>query len=164
MNEKAGFLHTFFGRYIMSKQADGFTLVEVMVVLALIAVMGAIAVPRLAGRMSQNRLNGATRQVVNDMMWARMQAVTQRNEFRIFFIDEHVYKILDDDDNDGKEDDKEWTRTKDIRDPYYDIRIDSNINPIFFPRGSASMGTVTLTNPGGTKRIRVHITGRVKIT
>ena len=97
-------------------------------------------------------------------MWARMQAISQNNEFKIFFLaDNHRYTILDDDDNDGNIDGSELTVTKDIHDEYYDVTLTSTANPIFHPRGNASpAATVTLTNSFGTKTVTIAITGRVK--
>jgi type IV fimbrial biogenesis protein FimT len=100
---------------------------------------------------------------MGDLMWARMEAVSQKNEFRVFFISDHEYKILDDDNNDGNADMGEWSQTKDLQDGYHDVSVGFTANPIFFPRGSASGGTVTLTNSSGSKKVKVHLTGRVKM-
>ena len=148
----------------MTEKANGFTILELLVALAIIGVSAAIAVPSMFEYMSRNRLKGAARQIMSDLMWARMQAVTQKNEFRVFFVNDHQYEILDDDDNDGKVDKTERVRKKDIRSPYFDVRIGSTGNPTFFPRGNASIGTVTLSNGSGAKKVKVHLTGRIKIT
>lgn len=145
------------------KQAKGFTTIEIVVVAAVVGVVAAIAIPNMIGQMARYRLKGAARQVMGDLMWARMQAVSQKNEFKVFFINDHEYKILDDDDNDGKADGGEWAEIKDIRREYHDVSISFTTNPIFFPRGSASIGTITLTNGSGSKKVKIHLTGRVKI-
>jgi type IV fimbrial biogenesis protein FimT len=142
---------------------SGFTTTELMTVVAIIGVMAALAVPNLVGQMPRYRLNGATRQVMGDLMWARMEAVSQKNKFVVSLLDDHEYRILDDDDNDGTDDHGEWTLTKDIHTRYPDVTLSVTANPIFFPRGSASPCTVMLQNDSGLKKIKVHITGRVKI-
>lgn len=142
--------------------SGGFSIAEVMVVLAIVGGVALIAVPDLISQLPRYRLAGAARQVMGDLMWARMQAVTQRNEFRIIVIDDHRYQILDDDDSDGAVGSGEAVRLRDIHREYPDVAISHTANPIFFPRGSASMGTITLTNASGTRKLRVHITGRVK--
>lgn len=147
------------------KQAKGFTLAELMVVIAIIGITTAIAIPYFVGQMPRYRLNGAARQVMGDLMWARMEAVSQNNEFKIFFLNNHEYRILDDDNNDGSVDGGEWTKTKNIQDEYHDVTISSNNDPIFLPRGTAtSLPTITLTNPSGSKTITISIAGRVSIS
>jgi type IV fimbrial biogenesis protein FimT len=136
---------------------------ELIIVMAIFGILAAIAVPNMIGQMPKYRLKGAARQVMGDLMWARMEAVSQKNEFRVFFISDHEYKILDDDNNDGNADMGEWAQTKDLQDGYHDVSVGFTANPIFFPRGSASGGTVTLTNSSGSKKVKVHLTGRVKM-
>ena len=145
------------------KLENGFTTTELMTVMAIIGVLAALAIPNIAGQMPRYRLNGATRQVMGDLMWARMEAVSQKNEFMVSLLNDHEYMILDDDDNDGNADSGEWTVTKDIQTEYYGVMLSLTVNPTFFPRGSASPTTITVSNDSGSKAIKVHITGRVKI-
>ncbi len=148
---------------------SGFTLIELIVIIAIVAVLAGIAVPNFLSYMPKYRLNGAARQVMGDLMAARMKAVSQNNEFKIFFLaNGHDYMILDDDNNDGTADGGEWTETKDIRDKYHDVTIsfkdDLIKNPIFSPKGTASnRKNIKLTNSSGSKYIKIAITGRVKI-
>jgi type IV fimbrial biogenesis protein FimT len=136
---------------------------ELIIVTAIIGILAAIAVPNMIGQMPKYRLKGAARQIMGDLMWARMAAVSQKNEFRVFFINDHAYTILDDDNNDGNADSGESTQTKDLQDGYHDVSMGFTANPIFFPRGSASGATVTLTNSSGSKKVKIHLTGRVKM-
>jgi len=146
---------------------SGFTLVEMMVVVAVMAVMAAIAIPSFMSLLPGMRLNGAARQVMGDLMDARMEAVKQNNRFRVFFNspETNQYEILDDDDNGNDKDDGETIITKNIQDNYSDVTFSSTNNPIFYPRGTAaSLPTITLQNTdGGCKEVTVSITGRVKI-
>jgi type IV fimbrial biogenesis protein FimT len=143
----------------------GFTLVEMMIVVALAAILAAIAVPNIMAQMPKYRLNGAARQVLSELMAARMQAVSQNNEAKVFFLDNHRYMILDDDDNDGTADTGEATQTKDIQTDYHDVTFNPipGINPVFQPRGTASNMTIILANSSGTKTITISTAGRVKI-
>ena len=136
-----------------------------MIIIAILAIFAAIATPNFLSYLPKSRLNGAARQVMGDLMAARMQAVSQNNEFKIFFLaNGHEYMILDDDDNDGTADVGEWTVTKDIQNGYHDVTIGSNNDPIFSPKGTATnLPTITLTNPSGSKDITISSAGRVKI-
>jgi len=147
----------------MMKRTNGFTAVELMTVVGIIGVLAAATIPNIIGQMPRYRLNGATRQVMSDLMWARMQAVTQKNKFRVSLLSDHEYTIFDDDDNDGTADTDEWAETKDIQTQYKDVTLSLTGNPIFFPRGSANPTTIVLTNCSGSKQVKTHITGRVKI-
>ena len=145
---------------------SGFTLIEMMMVIAIIAIMSAVAIPAFMSMLPGMRLNGAARQVMTDLMAARMDAVKQNNRFRVFFNSPgtNQYQILDDDDNDGTADTGEAITTKNIQDNYSDVTFSSTNNPIFTPRGTAtSLPTITLQNPSGTKSVSVSIAGRVKI-
>ncbi len=134
-----------------------------MVTIAVFAILASIAIPTFMSLMPGMRLNGAARQVMTDLMAARMKAVSENNRFRVFFIDNHQYKILDDDNNNNAENSGEWTQTKDIQDEYYDVTFSATADPIYYPRGTAFGTTVTVTNSSGTKTVKVAFTGRVKI-
>ncbi len=136
-----------------------------LIAAAIITISVGIAIPVYVSMKPSILLNGATRQITGDLMWARMQAVSQNNQFRIFFLDDnHRYKILDDDNNNGDIDDGELTITKNIQDEYRGITFNSTNNPVFHPRGNASnLPTITITNSSGVKTVTIAITGRVKI-
>jgi type IV fimbrial biogenesis protein FimT len=151
----------------LCNKQSGFTLTEMMIVIAITAIFAAIAVPNFLSYLPKHRLNGAARQVMGDLMAARMKAVSQNNDFKVLFdisINNHEYTILYDDNNDGNIDVGEWTQTKDIQSEYSDVTF-SNVtaDPIFRPRGTAYGTTITLTNSAGSKYVKVAITGRVKI-
>ena len=150
------------------KRESGFTLIEVMIVIAVLTIMASIAVPNFMSLLPGMRLNGAARQVMGDLMAARMNAVKENNEFKVFYLNNYQYRILDDDDNDGNVDGGEWTVIKDIRDNYTDnVRFyHSTNNVIFYPRGNASPATLYLETSDSSKKsaVVVNFPGRTKIT
>ena len=146
------------------KQTAGFSLLGQLITLTLAGIMLAIAIPGYLKAMPRHRLNGAVRQLTGDLMWARMKAIQRNNRHRIFFLNDHEYRILDDADNDGAADPGEWTLTRDLQTDYPDVVMSSTNNPIFSPRGTASsLATITLANAAGSKRISISIAGRVRI-
>ncbi len=111
------------------------------------------------------RLNGVVRQIRADLLSARAQAVKQGNEVRVFFTDPQHYDILNDVNNNGRVDPGEAVETRSILEEFAGVTIESNNNPIFYPRGTASsLATVRVSNASGEKKITIGITGRVKVT
>ncbi|HNP30810.1 MAG TPA: GspH/FimT family protein [Nitrospirales bacterium] len=118
----------------------------------------------MSSQLPQWRLNGAARQVVSDLLAAKMKAVVEKNRQRIIFQDGHRYVVLDDDNNNGKSDPGEQLETRDIQENYRDVMMTASNNPSFLPRGTASsLASITLSNTAGKRIITVSITGRVKV-
>ncbi len=65
--------------------AKGFTLMELMIVLGIMSVTFMLTNMWLSSQLPRWRLNGAVRQVMSDLVAAKMKAVVERNRQRIFF-------------------------------------------------------------------------------
>ncbi len=145
----------------------GFTLTELMIVVALAAILAAIAVPNIMAQMPRYRLNGAARQVLSDLMAARMQAVSQNKKVKVFFDNTHQYRICDDANGDGTVADGEGNvQTKDIQTEYHDVTLTRSADPVFQPRGTSTVAKITLTSTSTSASIlyvKVSLAGRVKI-
>lgn len=89
----------------MYKQ-KGFSILELIVVVAIVAVVTGIFIPVYFSMKPTIRVNGAARQIQGDFMWARMRAVSENNNYVITFgsagpdLSNNTYYIYDDDDND----------------------------------------------------------------
>ncbi len=148
------------------RTARGFSLIELIVVIALIAILTAIAVPSYQTFMVRSRLKGAARQVMSDLMNARMMAVSLNQRVKVHIeADGHTYKIWSDADGNGTVADNEGVNiSKDVHQDYYDVTLTGN-SVIFNPRGAANpFGTVTVTNSAGLRDITVAISGRVAVS
>jgi len=65
-----------------SKKCLGFTVVELIVVIVLISIMAAIAVPRWA---TSPNLDAQTQQLLSDLRYTQMLAITHGQRFRVNF-------------------------------------------------------------------------------
>ncbi len=151
---------------IVTQKKAGFTLVEMMIVIAIMAILATIAAPNLQTYMAQRRLNGAARQVMTDLMAARMKAVSLNQKVKVSFTSDHKYEIWNDADGNGTIANNEGDDIeRDIHPDYHDVTF-SVAAPIFLPRGTVFPGSnckITLTNSSGSKYVKVASTGRVKI-
>lgn len=144
-----------------------FTLVELMIVIAIIGIVSAIAAPNFRTYMAERRLSGAARMVMSDLMAARQKAVSMNQRVKVSFVSNHSYEIWNDADNNKNVADNEGEDVvRDIRPDYYDVTLSSNTNPEFMPNGmvlAATNGTVTLSNTTGSKQVTTSSAGRVRI-
>lgn len=66
-------------------EAAGFTTVELMIVVAMVAVLIAVAVPSFTDFLSKRRVDGVMSELVIDMHYARSEAVSRNLPVRITF-------------------------------------------------------------------------------
>ncbi len=144
---------------------NGFSFIELMIVAVIIAIVLGIASPYYIDYLAEQRLKGAARMVMSDLMAARQKAVSMNQKVKVSFAGNHAYGIWNDADNNGTVADNEGDNlAMDIYPDYYDVTFGASANPVFSPRGTSSMTTVTLTSArtGRSKYVKVAITGRVK--
>lgn len=150
----------------------GFSLIEILVVIGIVTIISGIAAATFLGNLPRYRLNGAGRQMMGDLMWARMQSISQNNRFRIIFDDDHQYTILDDDNNNNSIDSTESTYSKNLQTSYSDVTFGNTAaaqpsqNPIFEPGGTLhypSGTTIYIRNEYGTKSVVISSAGKIRI-
>lgn len=105
----------------------GFSLVELMVVIAIFAAIVAITTQGFLKHAIKFRLNGAAREIMSTFMWARMKAVNENNNYVVvfgaigpFFTNNTIF-VYDDNENDFDPqniDDSELVRKLVISDEY----------------------------------------------
>lgn len=71
----------------------GFTLAELMVVVAIAGVMATIAIPSYISYLPHLRLNAATRDLISDLRLARQLAVSKNATYTVDFVSSKRYQI-----------------------------------------------------------------------
>jgi type IV fimbrial biogenesis protein FimT len=144
----------------------GFSIGELMTVVSVIAVLAAVAIPSFLSFQPSMRLNGAAREVLGKLRWARAYAVQNNNTSVVTFVSDHSVQIFNDANGNGSADANETT-TIELQTDYADVTFalsGSSSTPVFNGRGTASSDTtVTISNSSGSKIIEVRPTGNVKI-
>jgi type II secretion system protein H len=85
--------------HIRKSNERGITLTELMVVLAIIAVGAAIAVPTFVNIQPQAKVHAATRELISDLRYTRQLAVTANTRHRIVFTSSSTYQVQRDTSN-----------------------------------------------------------------
>lgn len=142
----------------------GFTLLELLVAVAIVGVVGAIGVPSLSALKASYDLSTATDQLAFEIVRTRMQAVGQNKFMRIRRLDNSIYAR--ETSNDGTSYTQEQTTTLPSS---VSLAVGQTGNPTFNRTGLAnSAATYTLTRQVGgltfTKTITVSALGRVKVS
>ncbi len=80
------------------QKASGFTLMELMIVIAIVAVLSAITIPNLIGWFPQHRLSVATRDMVSTFQMARLKAIKGNTDIVVSInLGNNTYTVFQDD-------------------------------------------------------------------
>lgn len=152
-----------------SSRNTGVTLVELMVVVAILSILATLGIPEMSNLIKNSRLHSATRQVVSTLQEMKLRAVKE-NAITVLIVDEANDQYTAFLDNspanwalDGSEDiiakinlqsdDLEITTTS----PYKTLGFNS--------RGllSSGAGTITVTNAAGRqKQVVINLMGNIR--
>ena len=69
------------------RKESGFTLLELIVVIAIIAIMASIAIPNMIPWPAKHRMSGAAREIYSAMQYTRLRAVKEKANVVINFND-----------------------------------------------------------------------------
>ena len=142
---------------------SGVTVVEINCVVLIIAIISLIAAPSVNRYIEATRLRAATRELVSDMMKARMASVGKNRTSKIIFTGSNEYSIVTDLNKNGVFEQNEIIETKNFSVSFSGVSIAADADADFSPRGTAASIQVRLTNATGTLIVSVNVAGRVKI-
>ena len=137
----------------------GFSLTELAVVMILFGIVAAVGLPGLNKFLRSLDLNGEVQRTASMMRVTRQRAITENNNFCVYWDDtQHSFVWFDDDNNDGAKQGTEktgllgkypaWiTMTEVVSNPF------SADTVIFYPNGSTNTsGSLQYTNSDGYSR------------
>ena len=139
----------------------GFTLLELLIVIALMGIIAALVVPMFGGPVSTSELRATARQLAAGLRLARSEAVSERREtFLVVDVAGKRFKV----DREAREhalpskvDLKLFTAQSDL--------VSQNVGSIrFYPDGGSNGGRITVAS--GARKFDVDVdwlTGRVAI-
>lgn len=76
----------------MKRNNAGFTTGELMITIAIIAILSATAVPNMMGWRERAKLRGAVQNLRGDLQWAKIRAIRDHDDVSVVF-DSRAYEI-----------------------------------------------------------------------
>jgi len=148
---------------------SGFSLMELMTVIAIVAVMAAFAIPSMIGSRGRAKLQGVVDNLTGDLQVAKLMAIRE-SSFVVVDFAADSYRLFIDDNEDW---DSAGERILQTRQLPVGVRIDlaatdlSDDRTRFNDRGlpaDTNLGTVVIVNSAGDQRsININRLGRLRV-
>ena len=161
----------------MKKLTHGYTLIEMLVTVSIIAILASVAVPSYEGLINNNKQKAVLNTFLGELHYARSEAVKRSRQVVICPSSDASscsksswnggwIIFIDDDRDDTRDSNEELIRVTAALDQGLDLSTTSNIEEFirYRPNGLAlETGTFTLCDPRGSdvaKAIIINATGR----
>jgi prepilin-type N-terminal cleavage/methylation domain-containing protein len=126
------------------RNSKGFTLIEVIIVIALMGIMAVMGIPNFLGWVANYNLKAAANELYSNMQFARIKAVKQNKEWAVVFDSVNGIYYVCSDNVDG-----DWATLDNIKERT--ITLSNYASDIVYGMGNATEN-VTVTGgafPGG---------------
>ena len=136
------------------KGPQGMTLMELILCLAILAVLLAVASPLIGQVSSGYKLRAAARELATDLQFARLLAVKENKNFQVV-CGSNSYQVV-------RVSDGFVAKARNFSADYPEVSLNAPVIS-FNSRGNSSSQIVAVSNLMTTKNITVGSTGRVKM-
>jgi prepilin-type N-terminal cleavage/methylation domain-containing protein len=147
-----------------TQSQKGFSLIELMIAVALLGIVAGMAVPAFQGWIQNQNLKSAAQDLLGDFQWVKQKTITENRQYRITFNIALNNYVLEQDNGLGV---FQVVRTKtptffsgDIL--ITDVTFGGNQSVVFQPRGTMSLGHVSIGN-GQVSTATITTTGSGRI-
>ena len=142
-----------------STQARGFSLIELLIVMTLVALAAVVVPVSLSGGQDRTELRSTTRALVSELRAVRAQAMTQQTPMSLTLdLSEQSYQGMSGEAG-------YWPESVDLQVTVPDAFIEgSRVAVVFFPDGSSAGGEILVTSGALVQGIDIRwLTGRVSL-
>lgn len=147
-------------------QQIGFTLLELMIIVAILGILTALAAPSFTSLLERRKIIASAEAIQSDLRWARGEAIKRNKQVAVIFVTDSPWSYAIYDNPYGS-----YTLLKTVDGSDFPSTTLSAASfaggtsyTIFNPaRGTGSAGTVKLTSTSGEVHVVLSLLGRARI-